>query len=45
MDNFTDHPTVEIHVYGNDLRDINRSRYDLESGKITSFKSGRYDNC
>ena len=45
MDNFTDRPTVEIHVYGNDLRDINRSRYDLESGKITSFKSGRYDNC
>ena len=45
MDNFTDRPTVEIHVYGNDLRGIDRSRYDLETGKITAFRSKRYDNC
>ena len=45
MDNFTDRPTVEIHVYGNDLRGINRSRYDLETGKIIPFKSEKYDNC
>ena len=45
MDNFTDRPTVEIHVYGNDLRDIDRSRYDLETGKITAFKTKGYDNC
>lgn len=45
MDNFTDRPTVEIHVYGNDLRTIDRSRYDLETGKIIAFKSGKYDNC
>ena len=45
MDNFTDLPTVEIHVYGNDLRNIDRSRYDLETGKIIAFKSGKYDNC
>ena len=45
MDNFTDRPTVEIHVYGNDLRSIDRSRYDLETGRIIAFKSGKYDNC
>lgn len=45
MDNFTDLPTVEIHVYGDDLRTIDRSRYDLETGKIIGFKSGKYDNC
>ena len=45
MDNFTDRPTVEIHVYGNDLRGIDRSRYDLETGKIIAFRSGKYDNC
>ena len=45
MDNFTDRPTVEIHVYGNDLRGIERSRYDLQTGKITAFRSQGYDNC
>ena len=45
MDNFTDRQTVEIHVYGSDLRGINRCRYDLETGKITTFKTSSYDNC
>ena len=45
MDNFTDRPTVEIHVYGNDLRNIDRSRYDLKTGTITSFKTQKFDNC
>jgi predicted metal-dependent enzyme (double-stranded beta helix superfamily) len=45
MDNQTNLPTVEVHVYGSDLRGIDRSRYDLETGKVTSFKSGKYDNC
>ena len=45
MDNHTNLPTVEVHVYGSDLRGIDRSRYDLETGKVTSFKSGKYDNC
>ena len=45
MDNFTDRPTVEIHVYGNDLRSIDRSRYDLQTGKIIPFKTEKYDNC
>ena len=42
MDNFTDRPTVEIHVYGNDLRIIDRSRYDLETDKIIAFKGHKY---
>ena len=45
MDNFTDRPTVEIHVYGNDLRGLNRCRYNLETGKITPFVTEKYDNC
>ena len=45
MDNFTDRPTVEIHVYGKDLRGLNRHRYDLESGRIISFATEKWDNC
>lgn len=45
MDNHTDRPTVEIHVYGDDLRGIDRHRYDLEAHKIIGFRSGGYDNC
>ena len=45
MDNFTGQPTVEIHVYGNDLRGLNRSRYNLDTGKITPFATEKYDNC
>ncbi|MFQ6027916.1 MAG: hypothetical protein ACE5Q6_10530, partial [Dehalococcoidia bacterium] len=45
MDNFTDRPTVEIHVYGNDLRGLDRHRYDLETGKIINFATQKYDNC
>ncbi len=45
MDNHTDRPTVEIHVYGDDLRGIDRHRYDLDTGKMIGFRSGGYDNC
>lgn len=45
MDNFTDRPTVEIHVYGKDLRGLSRHRYDLESGRIIPFATEKYDNC
>ena len=45
MDNFTDRPTVEVHVYGKDLRGLNRSRYNLETGKISPFATEKYDNC
>ena len=45
MDNFTDRPTVEIHVYGTDLRGLDRTRYELETGKIIPFATEKYDNC
>jgi hypothetical protein len=43
MDNFTDRPTVEMHVYGKDLQGLNRHRYDL--GRIMPFATEKYDNC
>ena len=45
MDNHTDCPTVEIHVYGNDLRGLERSSYDLESGAVKRFATTRFSNC
>ena len=45
MDNPTDRPTVEIHVYGTDLRGLERSSYNLETGKITNFRTTKWDNC
>jgi len=45
MDNFTDRPTVEIHVYGRDLRGLKRHRYDLESGQVITFATDKWDNC
>jgi len=35
----------EIHVYGTDLVGLERARYDLETGKISSYVLGKYDNC
>jgi len=45
MLNGSDTPTVEIHVYGADLVGLGRCRYDLDSGAITPFVSGKFDNC
>ncbi|MCH7787050.1 MAG: cysteine dioxygenase family protein [Chloroflexi bacterium] len=45
MDNLTDRPTPEVHVYGNDLRGLERCRFDLETGEIKSFSTTRFDNC
>lgn len=45
MDNHTGRPTVEIHVYGTDLRGLERSSYDLKTGKITKFRTTKWDNC
>ena len=45
MDNFTDRSTTEIHVYGDDLRGLDRCSYNLESGKITHFATQKFDNC
>jgi predicted metal-dependent enzyme (double-stranded beta helix superfamily) len=45
LDNFSDRPTVEIHVYGADLVGLERCRYDLETGTVASYVLGKYDNC
>ncbi len=45
MDNFTDRPTVEIHVYGQDLRGLERVRYNLETGAVRQMMTEKYDNC
>ena len=45
MDNFTDRSTVEVHVYGHDLRGLERSRFDLETGKISHFATKKFNNC
>ena len=45
MDNYTDRPTVEVHVYGQDLRGLERVRYDLETGAVKQMMTDRYDNC
>lgn len=45
MDNHSDRPTVEIHVYGADLVGLDRCRYDMETGRILPMVSGKFDNC
>jgi predicted metal-dependent enzyme (double-stranded beta helix superfamily) len=45
LDNFSDRPTVEVHVYGEDLVGLNRCQYDLETGRITRLVSGKFNNC
>ena len=37
--NFTNRPTMEIHVYG-----LDRCRYNLESGAISPLMTRKYDN-
>ena len=38
-------PNVEIHVYGQGLRGLDRCRYNLETGAISPFMTRKYDNC
>ncbi len=45
LDNFSDRPTVEIHVYGGELGEIERCQYSLETGEIKHYRSGKFDNC
>ena len=44
MDNRTDRPTVEVHVYGQDLTSLKRCLFDPETGRVTSYGSRKYDN-
>jgi predicted metal-dependent enzyme (double-stranded beta helix superfamily) len=45
MDNDTDRATVEIHVYGKDLVDLPRYRYDIDTQRVIPFASEKFDNC
>ena len=45
LDNFSDRPTVEVHVYGKDLVGLPRYMYDLEAGMMIPFASDKFDNC
>ena len=45
MNNVTDRDTVEIHVYGKDLTDMPRLRFDIATKTAKTFASPKYDNC
>jgi predicted metal-dependent enzyme (double-stranded beta helix superfamily) len=45
MNNVTDRDTVEIHVYGKDLTDMPRLRFDIATKTVKTFASPKYDNC
>ncbi len=45
MNNVTDRDTVEIHVYGKDLADMPRLRFDIDAKAAKTFASPKYDNC
>jgi predicted metal-dependent enzyme (double-stranded beta helix superfamily) len=45
MNNVSDRDTVEIHVYGKDLTDMPRLRFDVENNTAKIFASPKYDNC
>ena len=45
LDNFSDRPTVEIHVYGAELGDLERCMYNENTGEIKRYRSGKFDNC
>jgi predicted metal-dependent enzyme (double-stranded beta helix superfamily) len=45
MLNVTDRDTVEIHVYGKDLTDMPRLRFDPAAKAVKTFASPKYDNC
>lgn len=45
MDNDSDRATVEIHVYGKDLVNLPRFRYDIATNRVIPFASEKFDNC
>lgn len=45
MNNVTNRDTVEIHVYGKDLADLPRLRFDVDKKTVKTFASPKYDNC
>ena len=45
MNNVSGRDTVEIHVYGKDLTEMPRLRFDVTSRAAKVFASPKYDNC
>ena len=45
MLNPSDQVTVEIHVYGHDLVGLPRYQYDVATGAVKRWASGKFDNC
>ncbi len=44
IDNESDRPTAEIHVYGSPLMGLDRCKFDLASGRVIRYVSGKSDN-
>ncbi len=44
LDNFSDRPTVEVHVYGKELVGLPRVYFDQAKESAIAFKSTHYDN-
>ena len=45
MLNVTQKNTVEVHVYGKDLANMQRLQFDVAQHKVKFFASAKYDNC
>ena len=45
MLNVTEKNTVEVHVYGKDLADMQRLQFDVAGKSVKFFASAKYDNC
>jgi predicted metal-dependent enzyme (double-stranded beta helix superfamily) len=45
MLNVTQKNTVEVHVYGKDLANMQRLQFDVANRSVKFFASAKYDNC
>lgn len=45
MLNVTQKNTVEVHVYGKDLANMQRLQFDVAKKAVKYFASAKYDNC
>ena len=45
MNNVSSRNTVEIHVYGKDLAEMPRLRFDVANESVNTFASPKYQNC
>ena len=45
MLNVTQNNTVEVHVYGKDLANMQRLQFDVANKSVKFFASAKYDNC